>query len=78
MENTKTNYKINMDEINFSSSDSYDEDLYRDDEDYENLMKLPELQRETILFDRAERRRHHQSRKIAKEILIQIFIILIK
>ena len=46
--------------------DGYDEDLYGDDDDRQHLDSLPEVEREAILYQRAEKRRELEERKAAK------------
>eukprot|EP00953_Heterococcus_sp_UTEX-ZZ885_P000266 583-Heterococcus_DN1.PRE.1 len=43
--------------------DEYDDDYYKDSEDKKKLMALPEVEREAILFDRAEQRKEALERK---------------
>ena len=51
-----------VDELN----DGFDEDLYGDDDDRAHLASLPEVEREAILYQRAEKRRELEERREAK------------
>eukprot|EP01083_Nonionella_stella_P087379 243093_1 len=44
-----------------------DSDMFEDDDDYENLMKMNQLEREQILYERAEKKRKKQELKAAKK-----------
>ncbi|KAG5183536.1 plus-3 domain-containing protein [Tribonema minus] len=44
-------------------TDAYDEDLYENEEDKAKLMAMPEVERENILYERAERRRERRERR---------------
>merc|ERR1719499_2371713 len=53
------------------SEDEWDEDLMGNDQDREDLMKLPELERERILFQRNLQRVERQERREAERKLRQ-------
>eukprot|EP00612_Vaucheria_litorea_P005994 CAMPEP_0171464496 /NCGR_PEP_ID=MMETSP0945-20130129/7794_1 /TAXON_ID=109269 /ORGANISM="Vaucheria litorea, Strain CCMP2940" /LENGTH=58 /DNA_ID=CAMNT_0011991601 /DNA_START=17 /DNA_END=189 /DNA_ORIENTATION=+ len=39
------------------------DDLFKDEEDKQHLMSIPEVERENILYERAEKRREARQRK---------------
>ncbi|XP_049851451.1 RNA polymerase-associated protein RTF1 homolog isoform X2 [Schistocerca gregaria] len=53
-------------EISDDEQDSYDSDLYIDERDREELARLPESQREEVLFERSERRKQIRERNALK------------
>lgn len=53
-----------------ASYDSYDSELFRDDDDYDSLMKLSEFEREKVLFRRSENRKNRIQRRHAKEAVL--------